>query len=292
MREIIIAFNNKRGAKVHLSEGEICDCLCDSVCLNPVDAVSMAGLVICQAKHHSFKRSSELWEKCLCPKPVESDWHDIKCLRGECSNCGFQLLPLCNREVDAGNQSPVAWRRFEKVLAGKNRKGELKKVIRLEYKSTNTHTFLQYAMPKVQQFIWHQHVARWQDSEFKSCLADLGPNQVISLIDFAENYSFKGQDKIQSQHWFNFQLTILVHIMYSLNPDYDVLDKKSRRLKIHYFYYISDDRKHDTLFVQYCLSYHWRYLNGIGMFPWRHTVWSDGCAAQFKGARSWFYVAR
>jgi hypothetical protein len=74
-------------------------------------------------------------------------------------------------------------------------------------------------MPKVQQFIWHQHVARWQDSEFKSCLADLGPNQVISLIDFAENYSFKGQDKIQSQHWFNFQLTILVHIMYSLNPD-------------------------------------------------------------------------
>jgi hypothetical protein len=142
MREIVIGFNNMRGTKVHLSEGEICDCLCDSVCLNPIDAVSMAGPVICQAKHHSFKRSSDLWEKCLCPKPVESDWHDIKCLRGECSNCGFQLLPLCNREVDAGNQSPIAWRRFEKVLAGKNRKGEIKKVIRLEYKSTNTHIFL------------------------------------------------------------------------------------------------------------------------------------------------------
>jgi hypothetical protein len=96
-------------------------------------------------------------------------------LKEEYSNCGFQLLPLCNREVDAGNQSPIAWRRFEKVLAGKNRKGELKKVIRLEYKFTNTHTFLQYAMPKIQHFIWHQHVARWQDSEFKSCLANLGP---------------------------------------------------------------------------------------------------------------------
>jgi hypothetical protein len=97
-------------------------------------------------------------------------------------------------------------------------------VNRLEYKSTNTYTFLQYAMLKVKQFILHQHVACWQDNEFKACLADFGTNQVISLIDFAKNYSFKGQDQIQLQHWFNFQLTILVHIMYNLNPDYDVLD--------------------------------------------------------------------
>jgi hypothetical protein len=47
--------------------------------------------------------------KCLCPKQVESNWHDIKCLRGECVNCGFHLLPLCICEVDPGNQSPVAW---------------------------------------------------------------------------------------------------------------------------------------------------------------------------------------
>jgi hypothetical protein len=95
------------------------------------------------------------------------------CAQNQLSPTG--MISLCNREVDAGNQSPIAWRRFEKVLAGKNRKGELKKVIRLEYKFTNTHTFLQYAMPKIQHFIWHQHVARWQDSEFKSCLANLGP---------------------------------------------------------------------------------------------------------------------
>jgi hypothetical protein len=63
MREIVIAFNNIRGAKVYLSEGEICECLCDSVCLNSIDAVSMAGPVICQARHHSFKWSSDLWEK-------------------------------------------------------------------------------------------------------------------------------------------------------------------------------------------------------------------------------------
>lgn len=74
-------------------------------------------------------------------------------------------------------------------------------------------------MLKVKQFILHQHMACWQDNEFKAYLADFGTNQVISLIDFAKNYSFKDQDKIQLQHWFNFQLyiscTILILIMMS-----------------------------------------------------------------------------
>ena len=138
----------------------------------------------------------------------------------------------------------------------------------------------------------HQHTARWQDSKFKRSLLKLQPGEVFSLIDFAENYSFKGQDEIQSMHWYNFQITILVHIMYTLNVDYNPCDPSSKRLKTEYFYYVSDDPKHDSLFVQHCLTLHWSMLRGWGKTPVRHTVWSDGCAAQFKGATAWFYVAR
>jgi hypothetical protein len=44
--------------------------------------------------------------------------------------------------------------------------------------------------------------------------------------------------------------------------------------------------------VQKCFSLHWGYLTRRGVFPKKHIVWSNGCASQFKGARSWFHVAR
>jgi hypothetical protein len=163
---------------------------------------------------------------------------------------------------------------------------------RLEYKRTSARVFLQFVASKIPQFIIHQHTARWQDVQYKACLANLQPGEVMSLIDFAENYSFKGQDEIQSQHWYNFQLTILVHITYSVNPSFNVLDPKSKRLKTNYFYYISDDKIHDSRFVQHCLNIHWKSLRDAVKTPTRHIIWSDGCSAQFKCATAWFYVSK
>jgi hypothetical protein len=112
------------------------------------------------------------------------------------------------------------------------------------------------------------------------------------LIDFAKNYSFKGQDEIQSMHWYNFSITILVHIMYTLNPAFHARNSQSRRLHTVYYYYVSDDPKHDSLFVQHCLNIQWTSLKESGRLPTWHIVWSDGCAAQFKYATAWFYVSK
>jgi hypothetical protein len=55
---------------------------------------------------------------------------------------------------------------------------------------------------------------------------------ILLLIDFVKNYSLKHQDEIQKQHWFNFQLFILVHFTYQVNPTWDPLDLNSLRLII------------------------------------------------------------
>jgi hypothetical protein len=52
--------------------------------------------------------------------------------------------------------------------------------------------FLVYATPKVCDLVLHNHVAQWQDSQYKLCLKQLREGEIMSLIDFAENYSFKG----------------------------------------------------------------------------------------------------
>jgi hypothetical protein len=56
-------------------------------------------------------------------------------------------------------------------------------------------------------------------------------DEVLSLIGFAKNYSFKHQNEVQEEHWCNFQLSILVHIVYTTNPECDILDPWSPCLK-------------------------------------------------------------
>lgn len=70
--------------------------------------------------------------------------------------------------------------------------------------------------------------------------------EVLLLIDFVKNYSFKHQDEIQKQHWFNFQLSILVHFTYRVNPAWDPLDLDSLQLIIDYQYYLLYDHNYDN----------------------------------------------
>jgi len=82
-------------------------------------------------------------------------------------------------------------------------------------------------------------------------------------------------------HWHSFQITILVHITYCHNPNQDPHDEDSFIL-IDYHFYISNDCKHDSEFVQHCFKLHWGYIFYQGFQPTWHYVWFDGCVNQFK----------
>lgn len=65
---------------------------------------------------------------------------------------------------------------------------------------------------KIPSFIQHTFRAKWQDCMFCQLLESFPPGTVVTIIDFAENYTFEGQDEIQSMHWHSDQITILVVI--------------------------------------------------------------------------------
>lgn len=91
------------------------------------------GAVTCQTVHHTYKRNTDLWQMALCPIEAGQEWHDLKCIRGECERCGVHLIPVCDSEADPANEKLMDWRHFEKVVVGKTKQGEPKKVLRLEY---------------------------------------------------------------------------------------------------------------------------------------------------------------
>jgi hypothetical protein len=77
----------------------------------------------------------------------------------------------------------------------------------------------------------------------------------MTMIDFAKNYSFKEQNEIQSQHWYNWQVTILVHLTFRINPNWDGIDL-SCKILTEYHFYVSDDETYDNIFIQHCFIFH------------------------------------
>ena len=75
---------------------------------------------------------------------------------------------------------------------------------------------------------------------------------IVSHIDFAENYEFQIQNEVQSMYYMSEYVSLLVHITLQKISDGEgeLVTKK------HTHYYISDDKKHDSLFVQHCLLLH------------------------------------
>ena len=49
-----------------------------------------------------------------------------------------------------------------------------------------------------------------------------------------------------------------------------------------YHFYISDDRMHDTHYVQHCFDIIYGSLKTHGVVINQHWIWSDGCAGQLN----------
>lgn len=85
-------------------------------------------------------------------------------------------------------------------------------------------------------------------------MSGLREGVLLSHIDFVENYTFQVQNEVQSEYYRSVQVTILVHITYRVVRDEDTTELTV--VKESHFY-VSDDRRHDSFFVQYCLLLHW-----------------------------------
>jgi hypothetical protein len=178
----------------------------------------------------------------------------------------------------------LPWKQTTKV-------GKSLKKLTLVYKKTTSDEFVDYLKPKLHNFARHNFVSRWQDRQFKSSIKYFPAKIVVYVVDFAKNYTFETQNEVQSMHWHSYQISILVHITYQHNPQPDPYDEESW-VFIGYHFYIFDNWKHDSKFVQHCFKLHWEHMVANGYAPKWHWVWNDSCASQFKSSKPWFFVSK
>lgn len=256
--------------------GRSCSCACD-ICNKGV----LSGR--CAASEHTLSGITKLWESCVCAKNQNSAFHRYECLMGLCDKCGVKNIPLCPCEQQESTKT-VAVQVFEDVQVQK-KNGETGKRKVLSIKHVVVGEFTKLLKERTKSFIKHNFTYRWQADQYRECLKVFPTNTIVSVVDFAENYSFKEKNEIQSMHWHTDQCTILVHISYRRSDKDDSIIKEMH-------FYISDDKLHDTLFVQHCFLMHNRWLKDQGLSFERHWVWSDGAASQFKASRPFYFVGR
>lgn len=100
-------------------------------------------------------------------------------------------------------------------------------------------------------------------------------------MDFAKNYGYQVANEVQTEYYHSFQVTIMVHITFRINSDFTEDGREPRIIKEQH-YWISEDSKHDTIYVQHWFQRHWQWLCAKGFSPIEHWVFSGGSGGQFN----------
>lgn len=99
------------------------------------------------------------------------------------------------------------------------------------------------------------------------------------VLDFAENYSTKHQDELQSAHWAPNQITI--HPIVCNYQD-----------KCHEMVFMSDDQKHDGYFVDHCIAKATDQLKETYGVKFENIIqFTVGCSSQYKSKVLFFHIS-
>ena len=122
----------------------------------------------------------------------------------------------------------------------------------------------------------HHFIAKAQSSYLTRLKESLSPNQVIILLDFAENYSFIVQDAVQGHHWNNSQATLHPFVIYYM---------QDRILKSYSLCVISDNLNHETRTVHAFQGEIIKVIKEKFKEVTEILYFSDGSSKQYKNCK-------
>ncbi len=137
-----------------------------------------------------------MWEDVVCPKGGLEEWHKHKCLFGNCLMCGVQNLSFCLKELVGSLFDVIQWCHFA-LETTMSESGQSLKNFTLLYKTTTLNEFIDYLKPKLQHFVKHNFVAWWEDKQFNKSIKSFPTNIVVSIVDFAKNFTFEVQNEVK-----------------------------------------------------------------------------------------------
>ncbi|KAK7109352.1 uncharacterized protein [Littorina saxatilis] len=282
-------FLEETGLKISLSAFQRCrpqhvltvdnmkrtSCLC-KVCANVAQKLTaMKPLLQAGESKASLRDLSTAVELTLCQdKDAKDKW---RCVRRDCGQCGTHLLS--SHLADIRKEQPISWLHWEPFKT----KTIAPRIMNITKQGT-VEDLLAELEEELQPLAEHLAIARWQYSQFRQQRDSLGPAEVLTLMDFAENYRCEYQNEVQAAHWSYQQATVFPTVTY-FRCDCGQLVTDSVVV-------ISSDTTHDASAVQAYSSIVIKHLKERrGLSIQKQYQFTDGCACQFKSREPFMDVS-
>ncbi len=95
-------------------------------------------------------------------------------------------MNLCPHELFSNML--VKWKSIGYDVVGQTFNGRNKKAPKVLYNETPPRELISYFKPRLQSFVTHNFIAKWQEHHFKLILMMISNRSIIFYVHFFENY--------------------------------------------------------------------------------------------------------
>lgn len=149
-----------------------------------------------QAPHKSVR---EFISSVLCNRHDGCIYYKMPFLEGFCAICGgLQHLPRCvhlESTHEIGTKL-VSFGKYKTITYGVKDGKDLKRCELVKNDICVAQFMKMFQEKLVYVYIMHTHRARWLDEKFKLCKDTFPLGTIVSIIDFAENYTLQPQNEV------------------------------------------------------------------------------------------------
>ena len=251
-------------------------CLCE-YCVNVENAMNVINQTCTNLNLSDLKIStSKITSFSLCSK-LSTD-SSKACIDRQCATCGVHLVrDHLGPVIDASAEKELSFYQWENHQYEKDGIRKTKKV--LNKKTCILAEIVDCLCELLTPHSRHLFNAMWQQRAFSNIKSSFKPGEIVSVIDFAENYSTFHQNEVQSAHWVNDQVTLFPIVAWYRCP---VCPPEAPPVR-EYLIFLSDDIKHDYHAVHAFQMVGYNFLREHRGIQFEKVIeFSDGCPAQFK----------
>lgn len=267
------------------------ECLCDT-CVNfslICQALRSSGM---KGIEHSFTSNMV---KSLCSYDCEhlAEAPDIlqfrqKCVFRDCQDCGTgkAMINLRNMNEDVELMCDVQWYKWQNVELP-NKAGQIVKKFRKSEQTGSLEDLLKVYEAALRDLPAHIYTFQFQARQFEWKKLNLLPGEIMTVMDFAQNYTHKIQQEAQSAHWHREQTTL-----HPIVTHYVCTSPGCKEVVRDEVVFVSSDRHHDGHAVHVFISKHLEHLRNK-FVPVKCLIqWSDNCGVQYKSYAPFDRISR
>ncbi|KAK3102947.1 hypothetical protein FSP39_015174 [Pinctada imbricata] len=170
------------------------------------------------------------------------------------------------------------WKRVE--VTEKEKKKSVTRIVETDMEKNE---FIKMFEEQTKEFRGHVERVHKQYEEVKKLKENLPPNQIMVQMDFAENYSCKSVEEIQSAYWNQTGVTLHPVVVYFRNPE-GVLQHRS-------FVVVSDEMSHSSNTVHAIIEKIMPELKLLSPDLEFIHYWTDGPTSQYRNKQIFYTIA-